>query len=87
MARCSICGPGALGDRSAVWAWQPFGPDERVAAFTVAGSHYRGFPAIKVCSFCREDLVQGCRRGFTYRGERFVADTCANTVTHLATAS
>ena len=31
------------------WAWQPFGPSEDYNCFTTPGSHYRGFPVLKLC--------------------------------------
>lgn len=51
MPRCQVC---KLGNE-ALWAWQPFGPsDDWTAAFVTLGSHYRGFPVVKVCDACRQ---------------------------------
>lgn len=63
--RCQICrAPGV----EAEWSWQPWGPGDEALTFTLAGSHYRGFPAIPICSFCKEERVKaGETVTFTYR--------------------
>lgn len=44
----------------AVWGWQPFGPDfDNRLTFTTLGSHYRGFPVIKVCDECKRKIEDG----------------------------
>jgi hypothetical protein len=46
-----------IGDcgKEATWSMQPFGPDERIA-FSLFGSHYRGFPTIAVCDDCKNQI-------------------------------
>jgi hypothetical protein len=41
--KCQVCK-----QEQAEWAWQPFGPNETPDSYTLIGSHYRGFPVIKV---------------------------------------
>lgn len=48
------------------WAWQPWGPDADGLSFTTLGSHYRGFPIVKVCEGCREAINEGQTVEFTY---------------------
>ena len=56
------------------WAWQPFGPDETPDSFQLLGSHYRGFPVVKVCSTCKSAFQTGdFVVRFTYKGYRFLA--------------
>lgn len=55
------------------WAWQPFGPDETINCFSFAGSHYRGFPVIKVNDVEKEQIKSGQRFTFTYKGLKYVA--------------
>ena len=48
----------------AIWAWQPFGPSEDiVGSFTCLGSHYRGFPVIKISDYAKKEIE---RVGTTY---------------------
>lgn len=68
--KCRICR-----HNEADWAWQPFGPGERPDVFTLSGSHYRGFPVIKVCQKCKEALQAGSPAEFIYRGQRFISNT------------
>ena len=61
-------------EQEAQWAWQPFGPDETPESFQLLGSHYRGFPVIKVCSTCKSAFQTGdFVVRFTYKGHRFLA--------------
>ena len=53
MAKCASC------QKDAVWAWQPFGPGEDALVFTALGSHYRGFPVVKVCDECKQTAQKG----------------------------
>jgi len=54
---------------SAIWAWQPFGPSEgTLGSFTLLGSHYRGFPVVKIGQACKATLEHGEDLGFTYKG-------------------
>lgn len=39
--------------------WQPFGPDESPYLFVRPGFHYRGFPAVHICSDCEKKIQQG----------------------------
>lgn len=63
MAKCQI-----LKGQEADWAWQPFGPsDNPLGSFTMLGSHYRGFPVIKISdeAYCR--IHAGETLNFTYQ--------------------
>lgn len=55
----------------AVDAWQPFGPSETVDCFTGIGSHYRGFPVIKVCDACHTKISQAVHESDKYGGFHF----------------
>ena len=67
MVRCQVCKA-----REAVYSWQPFGPDDNArAAFTTLGSHYRGFPAIKTCLVCHDEIQAGIPQRFIYRSVEF----------------
>jgi hypothetical protein len=62
MAKCEICT-----QEEATLAWQPFGPDENaLEAFTLLGSHYRGFAVIKVCRLCCDDIQNDGHPEFVY---------------------
>lgn len=50
---CAIC---KSAERD--WAWQPFGPGVSPLSFTLPGSHYRGFPVVSICSFCKVEKVE-----------------------------
>jgi hypothetical protein len=55
MIKCAVCG-----NDDATWAWQPWGPDVDVKrAFVLLGSHYRGFPTVKVCELCKQEIQDG----------------------------
>lgn len=54
------------------WAWQPFGPDESIYSFTLAGSHYRGFPVIKIADDEKAEIESGKRFMFIYKGIEYV---------------
>jgi DNA-binding XRE family transcriptional regulator len=69
MAKCKVCKT-----TEAVWAWQPFGPNETPLCFTTLGSHYRGFPVIKVCDDCHSDIKWGVPVEFEYRVSTYMAD-------------
>lgn len=65
LAECEVCRA-----QGAAWAWQPFGPDEDAkSAFSTLGSHYRGFPVVKVCDECKEKVQAGQTVSFTYKGQ------------------
>jgi len=49
---CYVCH-----EHEAIYAWQPFGPGDDYNCFTSPGSHYRGFPVIKVCDDCRTRIL------------------------------
>lgn len=69
MSKCQCC---ECDD--ATYAYQPFGPDESPhTAMTELGSHYRGFPVIKVCSVCHDAIRKGTPMEFTYKGKRYIA--------------
>lgn len=57
------------------WSWQPFGPGIGTeVVFTLPGSHYRGYPVIKVCSDCKAIIQHGTAPvHFTYKGTRYTA--------------
>ncbi len=70
MIQCKICHV-AVAD----WAWQPCGPGT-VMTFTTLGSHYRGYPVVKVCDWCKR-RVQLQKTGhfqFRWRGHERVAE-------------
>ena len=50
--RCQICKSNEVD-----WSWHPFGPGESYDCFSTPGSHYRGFPTIKVCDVCYNLIV------------------------------
>lgn len=65
--KCQSC----KGDQ-AVWAWQPFGPDDSPFTFTALGSHYRGFPVIKICDSCYRLVAKdGAALRFAYKGREY----------------
>jgi hypothetical protein len=70
MTKCAICHT-----NEAIHAWQPFGPDTGTArhglSFAALGSHYRGFPVIKVCQPCTLRIQDGERVEFTYAKQHF----------------
>jgi len=75
IAKCQIC-------RRAVaeWTWQPFGPsDDFTCAFTALGSHYRGFPAVKTCENCRQQIKTE-RVIFTYRHNGYVTNPATGAI-------
>lgn len=61
--KCQILG----GNHQATWAWQPFGVADNVReTFTTLGSHYRGFPVIKVSDAAKRLIQTGETVNFTY---------------------
>lgn len=54
------------------WAWQPFGPDHSILSFAFPGSHYRGFPVIKISDEERQIIRSGKPFNFRYRGVRYI---------------
>jgi hypothetical protein len=50
--KCAICGV-----EDPEYTWQPWGPDESPLYFVLAGNHTRGFPAIAVCQFCKDEKI------------------------------
>lgn len=64
--KCKVCKK-----QEAIWAWQPFGPDECIDSFVVLGSHYRGFPIVKICNDCKFKWQQGWPLTFTYKGVQY----------------
>lgn len=61
--KCQILG----GENQAAWAWQPFGvADDPRETFTMLGSHYRGFPVIKVSDEAKRRIQAGETVNFTY---------------------
>lgn len=69
MIKCQCCKK-----QEASWSWQPFGPGEDSnTAFVLPGSHYRGFPVIKVCSACKDAFTSGSSEvSFVYKSVRYV---------------
>lgn len=68
--KCQACH-----EQAAEWAWQPFGPNESPDSFMALGSHYRGFPVVKVCDMCKSAFQTGdFIVHFSYKGHRFVAE-------------
>lgn len=67
--KCQICKTNPV-----EMAWQPFGPDEDGRrALTMLGSHYRGFPVVKVCDSCADGVRDGAVE-FEYKGKRYIQD-------------
>ena len=58
--RCKRMNKETIGE--ALWAWQPFGPDEQ-PSYSLLGSHYRGFPVIKICDDCKKETEASFRAG------------------------
>jgi hypothetical protein len=57
-----------LANEIAVWAWQPFGlSDDAGETFTMLGSHYRGFPVIKVSDEAKQKIQSGETVNFVYQ--------------------
>jgi hypothetical protein len=66
--KCAVC---KNAERD--WTWQPFGPGSHPLDFTVPGSHYRGFPAIPVCQFCKQERIEaGETVTFVYKRQGWV---------------
>ncbi len=71
MSKCQICG-----EKIGEFAWQPFGPADSCRdddAFMAPGSHYRGFPVLKICWNCKGELQNGENVSFTYQKMNFEA--------------
>lgn len=69
MSKCQVCKVD-----EAWFAYQPFGPDKNPHKWmTELGSHYRGFPVIKVCGFCHDAIAKGTPTEFTYKGTRYIS--------------
>lgn len=67
MVKCQLCRK-----EEAIWAWQPFGPDSDSRSFASLGSHYRGFPVIKICDTCKGRIAYGKQLiVFTYKNRTF----------------
>ncbi len=68
--RCRICRV-----ERAEWAWQPCGPGI-VMCFMLLGSHYRGYPVVKVCDSCKRKLQTSKtgRFNFLWRGHERIAE-------------
>lgn len=61
-------------EQEAEWSWQPFGPGIGTeGVFTLPGSHYRGYPVIKICSECKAIIQHGTAVHFTYKSTRYTA--------------
>lgn len=72
--KCQVCKKAP-----AEWAWQPWGPDESPLSFALLGSHYRGYPVVKVCGFCKREAIENAKdRGepvqFQFKGQEYVFD-------------
>ena len=72
--KCQICK-----NAPAEWAWQPFGPHDGPLSFALLGGHYRGFPVIKVCGFCKAERIENCAEPgepvrFVYKYTPYVFD-------------
>jgi hypothetical protein len=70
--KCAICK-----QNESIWAWQPFGPGETSLEFSMLGSHYRGFPVIKMCDGCKETAESATHEkpvSFAYKGRSYIWD-------------
>ena len=68
--KCQACK-----EQEASWAWQPWGPSETPDSFMMLGSHYRGFPIVKVCASCKSAFQTGdFPVAFTYKGHKYIAE-------------
>ena len=67
MPQCQICAcdPAEI-------AWQPLGPGSDANTFTTLGSHYRGFPVIKICFTCQSNIKVGIPAQFTINDQTFI---------------
>lgn len=70
MMKCKVCNE----NKDYLNSWQPFGPSDSTLCFSLAGSHYRGFPTIKCCDDCKKLLENGESVTFTYKGRIYVAN-------------
>ena len=61
--KCRVCR-----SKEAEWAWQPWGPGKENDTFTLPGSHYRGFPIVKICTDCKERIQKGAAVTVIYKG-------------------
>lgn len=69
MAKCQTCD----GECWDFYAFQPFGPDQQPHKnMTEPGSHYRGFPVIKICPECHDRIRRGASAEFTYKKVRYI---------------
>lgn len=71
MPKCNCCIYQTT-DNQAVWAWQPFGPGGVADTFTTLGSHYRGYPVVKVCDGCKKKLQSGESVKFSHKRRHYV---------------
>lgn len=73
--RCELCRL-----NNAIYAWQPLGPDESPRSLQVLGSHYRGFPLIRVCGECADPISQSPLSSnsrvpsFVYKGQAYIVE-------------
>lgn len=68
LMKCQILG----GSNQAMWAWQPFGiADSPRETFSLLGSHYRGFPVIKVSDEAKRRIQRGEAVNFTYQNRLY----------------
>ena len=73
--KCQVCK-----HAPAEWSWQPCGPDENPLSFSLPGNHYRGFPIVKVCDFCKREAIEVAHLPdqkpvrFTYKAIEYVFD-------------
>ncbi len=65
--KCQCCK-----NEEAIWAWQPLGPDDNPASYTLLGGHYRGFPVIKVGDACKTAFTSGDEVSFLYKKTRYI---------------
>lgn len=65
MKKCKHCHK-----NEAIWAWQPFGPDEDPQSSSRLGYHTRGFPMIQLCDFCFDLMCDNTENGFVFLWKR-----------------
>ena len=72
--KCQICR-----NDEATWSWQPWGPHGGPLSFALKGGHYKGWPAVKLCQFCKRVRIENIQESgvplrFQFKGQEYVFD-------------